>query len=208
MACREAISRRVDVLLESACRHPSDFIDFARAFHEGGYRVEVAVLAVPEGLSRLGILTRYYRRLPEAGSRGLPVRLTPRKIHDDSYAGLVAVAEWIHDEEGVDQVVVVRRGNLVAFGAERVHGKLDGSVAEAVERERRRPLGEEERRSAEEDLRFLEGVEAAAADLAEVKGLLEPVLVADGSEDFPALLPLKFSGSADASDVLRLGASG
>ncbi|PKS10043.1 hypothetical protein jhhlp_004668 [Lomentospora prolificans] len=211
MACDEAVSRRVDVLLESACRHPDDFIDLAKTFHRGGYRVEVAVLAVPEGLSRLGILTRFHRRLPEAGSKGLPLRLTPKKIHDVSYAGLIASAEWIDREEGVDQVLVVRRGNLVAFGSERSNGKLEGSVVEAVVRERRRPLSDEERRWAAEDVKFLEDmdIEAAMEGLSEVKALLEPLLVDEARDKFPPLLPLRFLDPADDAvdgfNVMKLG---
>ncbi|KAK4151758.1 zeta toxin-domain-containing protein [Chaetomidium leptoderma] len=80
---------RVDVLLETACRSRSDFNKLvSTVFVREGYAVRVVVLAVPAVLSRLGILVRYWRRLPEAGSRGLPVRLTPRVVHDESFAGL------------------------------------------------------------------------------------------------------------------------
>lgn len=209
MAVDEAVSRQVDVLLESACRHPSDFISLAEKFKEGGYRVEVVVLAVPEGLSRLGIMTRYYQKLPEAGSRGLPIRLTPKNVHDDSYAGLLESAEWL-DEGRVDQVLVVRRRRLVVFGSENVEGRLEGSVAEVVLSERRRPLSEEEARTARDDMALLEGVEAAAADLAEVKALLGPLL--DGgprAEEFPPLQPLLFPDAEDptrrSGNTLRLG---
>ncbi|KAL3953672.1 hypothetical protein ACCO45_011628, partial [Purpureocillium lilacinum] len=89
MAAREVARRRLDVLLESACRHPDDFTQLAALFrdNDAAYRVEVVVLAVPAPLSRLGILMRFYEKLPEGQSRNLPVRLTPRKVHDDSYAG-------------------------------------------------------------------------------------------------------------------------
>lgn len=210
MAVDEAVARRADVLLETACRHPTDFTSLAEALAAGGYRVEVVVLAVPEGLSRLGIMARYYQRLPEAGSRGLQARLTPRRIHDDSYVGLLASARWL-DAGGVDQVLVVRRGNLVVFGSERVGGRMEGSVVEAVSGERRRPLSEEEARFAREDMRRLEGVEAAVADLEEVKMLLAPLLEGgEGTEDFPPLRPLLFADPENqtfrADNMLRLGA--
>lgn len=209
MAVDEAISRRADVLLESACRHPADFISLAEKFKAGGFRVEVVVLAVPEGLSRLGIMARYYQKLPEAGSRGLPIRLTPRRVHDDSYAGLLASAEWL-DGGPVDQVIVVRRDNLVVFGSESMGGRLNGSVAEVVRGERRRPLSEEESRTAREDMRRLGDVEAAAADLEDVRALLEPLLNGeDQAGEFPPLQPLLFPDPEDpaprADNVLRLG---
>lgn len=209
MAVDEVVARRADILLESACRHPSDFIELAERLKEGGYRVEVVVLAVPGGLSRLGIMTRYYQKLPEAGSRGLPIRLTPKKVHDDSYAGLLASAEWL-DRGEMDQVLVVRRGNLVVFGSESAGGRLEGSVADVVRGERRRPLSEGEARTAREDIARLEGEEAAEADLVEVEALLEPLLAGDGGPgEFPPLQPLLFPDPKDpaqrASNMLRLG---
>ncbi|TQN68129.1 Toxin PezT [Colletotrichum shisoi] len=62
MAAAEAIARKLDVLLESACRHPDDFRELAGMFGEAGYRVEVVIMAVPAALSRLGILHRFYER--------------------------------------------------------------------------------------------------------------------------------------------------
>ncbi len=88
MACEAAVANRSDVLVESACRHPDDFCRLAEIFHAGGYLVKVAIMAVPEALSRLGILVRYHLNLPEAQSRGLPLRLTPKQVPADSSAGL------------------------------------------------------------------------------------------------------------------------
>lgn len=128
---------------------------------------KVAILAVPEALSRLGCLVRYWNKLPEAGSRGLPVRLTPRRVHDESYRGLREAARWVDDDEGeaVDAVVVVRRGNLVGYGNERVELDDGGrkwvkepGALRALEIERARKLSEEEKRIVEEDLEVLRRV--------------------------------------------------
>jgi hypothetical protein len=88
MAAAEAISRKLDVLLESACRHLDDFQELARMFGEAGYRIEVVVLAVPAALSWLGILHCFYSRLPGAN---LPRRFKAVKIHDTSYQGLMNI---------------------------------------------------------------------------------------------------------------------
>ncbi|EGX90858.1 zeta toxin family protein [Cordyceps militaris CM01] len=208
-AAREATARRVDVVLESACRHPDDFAELAALFRAAGYRVEVVVMAVPAALSRLGILARFYSRAPEAHSRGLPVRLTPTKVHEDAYAGLLRAAAWL-DEDGAkaDQVVVLRRGNLVAYGWERGGGEAS-TIEAAVERERCRPLTEVERRIALEDVQKLDEHEEAREQLEEVKGLLKP-LIEDGAQDgtHSPLVPLVFAqkdGDERASNVLRLG---
>jgi UDP-N-acetylglucosamine kinase len=158
MAVSHAMDRRADLLIESACRYPQDFAELARMLHgddnPGGYRVEVMILAVPAALSWLGILTRYYERLPEAASRDLPMRLTPRKVHDESYAGLFDAAKFVDESGAVNQVVVVRRGDLVAYTNERVDGswEAEGSAAEALVHERQRALPGAEQSTAEEDI--------------------------------------------------------
>ncbi|KAJ0309066.1 hypothetical protein COL5a_001186 [Colletotrichum fioriniae] len=206
MAVAEAVDRRLDVLLESACRHPDDFRELARMFGAGGgYRVEVVVMAVPAALSRLGILHRFHERLPEAGpSGGLPIRLTPVKIHDDSYGGLMSVAEWIDEVDFVDRVLVVRRGNLVAFADEKTTGgRLQAKVAEAVERERRRPLTKEERAVVVRDLEKLTARDARLGE--QVMGLLEPLLVDEDDKAYPELRPLVFPPEGPREAMLTLG---
>ncbi|KAL0931054.1 zeta toxin family protein [Colletotrichum truncatum] len=203
MASAEAISRKLDVLLESACRHPNDFRELASMFGEAGYFVEVVVMAVPAALSRLGILHRFYERLPEAGSGNLPVRLTPVKIHDDSYRGLMSVAEWIDKVDCVDRVLVVRRGNMVAFSDEKAKfGGLSGKVAEALSRERERPLPADERRVVMLDLEKLETRDAKLAE--EVKSLLEGLL-RDEAHEYSELRPLEFPPNGRRDATLTLG---
>ncbi|KAM0507730.1 hypothetical protein D7B24_003776 [Verticillium nonalfalfae] len=193
LAAAHAADQRLDLLIESACRHPDDFTALAAALHDAGYRVEVVVLAVPRPLSRLGILTRFHEKLPEAGSRGLPVRLTPIKVHDDSYSGLLNAAQWIDAHpETVDQVLVVRRGNLVAFSdaKERPDGKLKGQAAAAIVRERERPLTDVEKNTAAEDLAKLEKRDTALAQ--ELRSMLAPLLAEIDPSSLQQLLPLEF----------------
>ncbi|OAA47470.1 zeta toxin family protein [Beauveria brongniartii RCEF 3172] len=179
-----------------------------KPFRAARYRVEVVVLAVPAALSRLGILARFYEKKPEARSRGLPVRLTPVKVHDDSYAGLLHAARYLESSGAADQVVVVRRGNFVAYGWERAGGEAS-KIAEAVERERERRLTEAERKTALEDVQRLEVHEGANEQLEQVRELLRP-LISDASHDatHSTLVPIEFArkdGDERASNVLRLG---
>ncbi|EXF82186.1 zeta toxin [Colletotrichum fioriniae PJ7] len=167
-------------------------------------------MAVPAALSRLGILHRFHERLPEAGpGGGLPIRLTPVKIHDDSYGGLMSVAEWIDEVDVVDRVLVVRRGNLVAFADEKTTtttttgGRLQGKVAEAVERERRRPLTKEERAVVVRDLEKLTARDARLGE--QVMGLLEPLLVDENDKAYPELRPLVFPPEGPREAMLTLG---
>ncbi|OTB20460.1 hypothetical protein K445DRAFT_312935 [Daldinia sp. EC12] len=198
MAASYAASQRANILIESAARHPGDFADLARLFRAEGYRVEVAILAVPAALSRLGILTRFYEKLPEAGPQGgLPLRLTPRKVHDESYAGLLEAAAFVDSSDAVDQVVVVRRDNLVAYANERMKNVGNGNgwkreprTAEAVRVERERPLTAGERIGAELSLQKLRKVNVPGLEsqLVEIEGMLEPLL---GTPDDLMHLPVK-----------------
>ena len=260
MATDRAAALRIDVLLESACRHAADFAALARALARsphGAYRVEVAVLAAPRALSLLGVLARFHLRgrpslVEEEGqgqgsARVLPARLTPRTVHDESYAGVMEAAAFIDgvgsesdrdhgaDAAVVDQVVVVRRDNLVAYADERgPDGRWmrsrpgsagRGGVAAALEAERRRPLTPGERAAADADLLLLRGlgVPALETQLAEIEAMLgsEPVVPGppgegdgprpDGSSpEFPALKPLILPGLGSGLDTdgelsLRLG---
>lgn len=167
MACEYAADHKLDVLVESACRHPDDFAGLVRVFRERGYRVCVAIMAVPKPLSRLGILVRFHRDLPEARSGKLPLRLTPKKVHDDSYLGLVEATRFVAEQGCVDEVVVVRRGNGVVYHDWRTgDGRYEGLV-EAVERERRRPLTEDEMEGARRDLEWLEGMTGLKSEVVE-----------------------------------------
>ncbi|GAB1320792.1 Zeta toxin domain-containing protein [Madurella fahalii] len=184
--CAHAARAGADVLVESACRRSGEFERLVGVFANqagsgsgngngngngngegdgdgggGGYDVRVAVLAVPEGLSRLGVLARYHRRLPEAGSRGLPVRLTPRAVHDESYRGLAEAVGWVDRGEEVGRVVVVRRNGLVVYANERGEGgqwRDKAGALEALELERARGLSVEEKKAAEEDLDMLRAI--------------------------------------------------
>lgn len=170
MACAHVVERRMDVLVESACRYPRDFCELVEIFEGGGYAVRVAVLAVPEGLSRLGILRRFYGGLEEG--RG---RLTPRGVHDESYKGLGEAVGWL-DERGGEGVVVVRRGNLLAWRG--------GGAAAALEVERGRALTREEREVAERDVEELRGLGDPGVDkqLEEIRGLLDGLGSVQGGE--------------------------
>lgn len=196
MACACAIDNRLDVLVESACRHPDDFCKLAQIFHEGGYNVRVAILAVPEALSRLGILVRYHRNLPEAQPRGLPLRLTPKKVHDDSYAGLAYAAKFLDEDPSVDSVIVVRRNNMLAYRNDRSNAsgrkwQAGPGALRALEVERTRQLSPEETRVAFEDIEELKKLHDPKLD-AEIKEIEQLIANLGAGEDgqFPALEPL------------------
>lgn len=205
MACALAAEHRLDVLVESACRHPDDFRGLARLFRAAGYAVAVALLAVPAALSRLGVMVRFYAGLSEAGSGGLPSRLTPRGVHDDSYAGLGEVARFVDESDVADVAVVVRRGLGVAYEnriGEDGRWRGQAAAARALEAERKRPLSEEEREVVREGLEMLGQVEdnGVREQIEEIRAMVDGLETADAVDDdggLPALVKL------DAVEFIR-----
>ncbi|WP_431921331.1 zeta toxin family protein [Nonomuraea jabiensis] len=103
--------QRVDVVIETTMQNPAYFRESVRQYRQYGYRAEVAFLAVPEALSRQGILHRYAEQVADRGHG----RLTDPGKHEHSYRGVLATADLIDAEHLADTVVVLRRGNTILY---------------------------------------------------------------------------------------------
>lgn len=101
------VQRRANMVIETTMRDPGDFAEPARDLRGHAYRVEVAVLAVPESLSRLGIISRYHDQVQATGHG----RLTETANHDASYEGVLNTVRDIDVNYTVDAVAVYRRGH-------------------------------------------------------------------------------------------------
>lgn len=132
------IDHRVDAIIETTMRDPGDFAEPAAMFRAAGYRVEAAIMAVPEPLSRLGIVHRYHDQVQQLGHG----RLTARSNHDASYRGVMAGAEAIDRGRIVDVATVYRRGNIqLAVNYLDSDGQWhwpNRSIAQTLDAERRR----------------------------------------------------------------------
>jgi UDP-N-acetylglucosamine kinase len=132
------IEHRVDTIIETTMRDPGDFAEPAAMFRAAGYRVEAAIMAVPEPLSRLGIVHRYHEQVQQLGHG----RLTARSNHDASYQGVMAAAETIDRDRIVDVATVYRRGNVqLAINYLDPDGQWhwpNRSIAQSIDTERRR----------------------------------------------------------------------
>lgn len=113
-----AIDQRHDVVVESELVDPGGFEASARAFKAAGYQVEVALLAVHEALSGLGVLERHLRAL-EAFGFG---RLATQDRHDAGYAGVLQAADLVDEGEWADRVGVLRPDGQLIYGNHRVDG--------------------------------------------------------------------------------------
>ncbi|AEB48034.1 zeta toxin family protein [Micromonospora maris] len=148
------IERRVDTIIETTMRDPGDFLEPAAMFRAAGYRAEAAIMAVPEPLSRLGIVHRYHDQVRDLGHG----RLTARDNHDASYRGVLQAAEAIDRDRVVDVATVYRRGNhqlhmnyLDAAGTWR----WPAGAASAIDAERQRPWNPDETKAFADTVRLL-----------------------------------------------------
>jgi hypothetical protein len=139
--------RGCHAVVETALADPAEFARTAGRFRESGLRVQVAVMAVPEALSRLGILDRYLRQ-KEVHGRG---RFVAQANHDGCYHGMIETVAAIEADHLADTVVVFRRGaEVVAESHLDDQGRWSGAtgLAATVRAERVRPW------TIDESLRF------------------------------------------------------
>jgi UDP-N-acetylglucosamine kinase len=133
-----ARDQRADVVIETALSGPGGFTDPAAAFRAAGYRIEVAALAVPAALSRLGIMARYADQLAAHGHG----RMVATDNHDTCYDGILDTAAQIDAGRLADVVQVLRRGNHLVH-ANHLSPAGDWATGprmrEAIETERDRP---------------------------------------------------------------------
>jgi hypothetical protein len=114
------------------------------AYRQAGFRVEALVMGVPEAMSNQGIVNRYCEQVRDRGQG----RLTVQSNADESYAGILDLADRIDRGKLADQVSVFRRGE----GKPRYNNALDATgqwqtppaLRQAIETERTRPWTEAE----------------------------------------------------------------
>lgn len=119
-------SKRADVILESAMLARIEFEDILQLFRAAGYRTEVALMAVPAPMSRLGILDRFSREVREQG-----------------FGRMVSTA----DRGAADSIAVFRRGNVSVYSARKPTSGDWNELPEsrnAVATERARPWTDQE----------------------------------------------------------------
>jgi UDP-N-acetylglucosamine kinase len=114
-----------NVIIENTLTNPAQVAETAAAFHQAGYQVNVAALAVPAEDSRLGIVQRYI-----AGLDNDPYpRWTTERSHSSAYTGMI---------DGLEQVTgVVDSIEVFTRNGESVYDGADGAAAAAAVTEHR-----------------------------------------------------------------------
>ncbi|MBV6700221.1 zeta toxin family protein [Kitasatospora aureofaciens] len=185
-----ALQHRFDIVWESAMRDPRDFEDPVRRMRAARpdgltpHRIEVAIVATPAALSRLGALTRYLQQVEDFGVG----RFIDPAIHDACYDGVVRSSNAIDTERLAEHVFVVRRDATVVYsnslGPDGAWQK-PAATAAAVTAERNRPWNATETRAfqltvqrAEAAARTLPAADRAAvlAEVTTIRSLAAPLL--------------------------------
>ncbi|MBV6700232.1 zeta toxin family protein [Kitasatospora aureofaciens] len=115
-----------------------------RAYRDAGARLEGLFMGVPKALSDQGIVNRYFEQLADRGQG----RLTVQANADESFQGILELAERVDAGALVDLASVYRRGE----GKPRYSNSLDQTgiwisapaLRRGVEDERARPLSDAE----------------------------------------------------------------
>jgi hypothetical protein len=124
--------------------YPIGDLELMRSFQDQGYRVEVAVAAVHESQSQLGIIERFNDSRQEVGYG----RWIDAGQHDRIYHDMLNTADAIEAQGVADAVHVYRRGEAEpVFTNEQKNGVWRhqiGSSRWAIETERNRPWTDRE----------------------------------------------------------------
>lgn len=135
---------RVNAVVEHSLLYRSVMDRRLARFHRAGYRTEIALVAAPAAVSRLGILARYQFAVERIGYG----RYCPEDHHDRRFDHLVEVARWADGHPHVSRVSVHRRGEVTPiYSTER---GLDGrwqpppQTPQVLKAERCRPWSADE----------------------------------------------------------------
>jgi predicted ABC-type ATPase len=199
MAIDHVIARRVDVAVSATFGNPNSAAEKIDRFRQAGYRVEVAVVAVDDVRSRLGVLQRYQDQRDSVGAG----RYVPPQVQRDAYTGLLDTVDRVERDRLADAVHVYSRGGHQLYtnrsspnGSER-----PPAARAAIETERARPWTAEE---AQRVVQTATGLEPRLR--AELRGELTGV-VADARERIRATRDTAGHTSSDrGTDVARRAA--
>ncbi|WNZ09773.1 zeta toxin family protein [Streptomyces sp. 11x1] len=165
-----------------------------RAYRDSGARVEALFMGVPQAMSNQGIVNRYFEQLADRGQG----RLTVQSNADESYAGILELADRVDRGALADLASVYRRGE----SKPRYSNSLDGTGNWAGPPELRQALATERARpwtAAESDsfvstqLRLREGAQALGPEwpdrLTRIEDQARPLLTPAAAARLPSTAP-------------------
>ena len=139
-ACNLAITNKCNVILDGTMGSKVSIEAILTQFNEAGYDIEARVLAVDNETSWLGVLSRYEEQKHESGFG----RMTPRKVHDEAYSGLVETLRTLEKDKRVRRIFVCGRGSSALFDSNSLVADQTKTAVAALETERDRSKTQEE----------------------------------------------------------------
>ncbi|MEV7616140.1 zeta toxin family protein [Streptomyces sp. NPDC089799] len=133
-----ARANKLHAIIQETSQKASAVEDKMLAYRQSGARLEALFMGVPQAMSNQGIVSRYFEQLADRGQG----RLTVQANADESYRGILDLAEGIDDGVLVDLVGVYRRGESKPRYSNTVAGgdwATPAALREALETERNRP---------------------------------------------------------------------
>jgi Zeta toxin len=132
-------SHKLNALIQETTQDGEAVAATIRAYRAAGFQVEAMMMGVGEAMSRQGIVNRYHEQVKDRGSG----RLTVQRNADESYRGIIDLAQLVDDGCLADRVDVFRRGEVEP----RYRNALDRNgqweqppeLPAAIVRERNRP---------------------------------------------------------------------
>ncbi|MER6158764.1 zeta toxin family protein [Streptomyces sp. NPDC001868] len=108
MAQAEAYVREhgLHAIIQETSQNAAAVEEKMRAYRDSGARVEALFMGVPQAMSDQGIVNRYFEQLADRGQG----RLTVQSNADESYAGILELADRVDRGALADLVSVYRRG--------------------------------------------------------------------------------------------------
>ncbi|WP_189333022.1 zeta toxin family protein [Actinoplanes ianthinogenes] len=114
MAKKYCIANRYNVVFSATFGNPESARSTIEQFRAAGYRVELAVVAVDDATSRMGVLSRYQ----DMRDGKTPGRYVPPEVQQEAYTGLLSTIDLIDGDRLVDQVHVYQRDGTKRYSNE------------------------------------------------------------------------------------------
>ncbi|WP_331725692.1 zeta toxin family protein (plasmid) [Streptomyces xanthophaeus] len=132
-------SHKLHAIIQETSQNAGAVEDKMLAYRRAGARVEALFMGVPQAMSNQGIVSRYFEQLADRGQG----RLTVQSNADESYRGILALADSVDEGALANTASIYRRGESKPRYSNTVAASGDWTsppaLADALEAERTRP---------------------------------------------------------------------
>ncbi|WP_327286631.1 zeta toxin family protein [Streptomyces sp. NBC_01205] len=132
-------THHLHAIIQETSQNAAAVEDKMLAYRTAGARVEALFMGVPQAMSNQGIVSRYFEQLADRGQG----RLTVQSNADESYRGILDLADGLDDSAVVHLASIYRRGESKPRYSNTTVGSGDWAgppaLRDALEAERARP---------------------------------------------------------------------